>query len=78
MNKRNNKNYKRLQFEFHIDSISRLDSLLVKTDAENRSAVVKKALQLYEFILNEQKAGNKFILKDAKNNSESLIAPIAL
>lgn len=78
MNKRTNKDYKRIQFEFHIDSLIRLDNLVTETDSGNRSEVVKKALRLYEFIVDEQKSGKKFILKDDQTNSESLIPSFAL
>ena len=78
MNKRTNKNYKRIQFEFHTNSVARLDSLVDKTESANRTEVVKKALQMYEFVLNEVENGKKFILKDDQDDSESLILSFAL
>ena len=77
MNKRTNKDYQRIWFDFHTDSIKRLDNLALETDS-NRPEVVKRALRMYEFVLNEQKTGKEFIIKDTKTNSQTLIAPIAI
>ena len=51
----NNKKTTRVQFEFTDDSIERLQNLVKLTDSTSRAEVVRKALRLYEFVVQQSK-----------------------
>ncbi|HBT27825.1 MAG: hypothetical protein US83_C0001G0001 [Candidatus Falkowbacteria bacterium GW2011_GWC2_38_22] len=74
MNKRDNKNYQRIQFDFHVKTIEKIDKLITMTDSENRSDVIKKALNLYEYIVESQNNGAKLFIE--LDEEKILIAPI--
>jgi metal-responsive CopG/Arc/MetJ family transcriptional regulator len=69
------RDYKRLQFDFSIDAVNKLDNLVKSTDAISRAEVVRNALRLYDLIMSWQIEGHKVeILKD----DEKYIIPFTL
>lgn len=67
--------YKRLQFDFSIEAIDKLDNLVNSTDAISRAEVVRNALRLYELIMSYSIKGYEVqILRD----KEKYIVPFPL
>jgi hypothetical protein len=50
----NTKNKERLQFVFSKEALKRLDDIKAKTDALTRAEAVRKALRVYEWLVNEE------------------------
>ncbi|NWJ96028.1 MAG: hypothetical protein HXX20_09615 [Chloroflexi bacterium] len=50
--KESNKARVRVQLEFTQDAMKRLDSIVEKTGAPNRTDVVRNAIRVYEFLVN--------------------------
>lgn len=48
---------KRVQFEFTVESVERLERLIDTTDSVSRAEVVRKALKLYDYIVDKTKDG---------------------
>ena len=48
-----NKQKERVQFDFAVDALQRLDDIKQKTDATTRAEVVRNALRVYEWLVNE-------------------------
>ena len=52
-------------------SVDRLDSLKVRTEAASRAEVIRRALQLFEALVNEVDKGNEIIIKQSDGESIS-------
>lgn len=53
---------KRVQMDLPEKALDRLRDLRAETDAASYAEVVKNALRLYEALIKEVKAGNKFLV----------------
>jgi metal-responsive CopG/Arc/MetJ family transcriptional regulator len=60
---------KRVQVEMPQRSLDRLDSLKTRTEAVSRAEVLRRALQLFEALVDEIDKGNEVIIKDAGGGS---------
>ena len=54
-----------IAFEFSPESVMRLDKLKEQTEADNYAEVIANALRLYENMVFQSKAGNRWIVKTA-------------
>lgn len=54
---------KRVQLDLPERSLARLQELRGKTEASSYAEVIKNALRLYEAVVEETEAGNKFLVK---------------
>lgn len=54
----------RVQFEFTLEALARLDALKEVTDAPTRAEIVRKALRLYEWFVNEARSDNTIMSVD--------------
>ena len=67
-------NIKRVQFDLPEKSMARLLTLKEKTEATSYAEVVKNALRLYEAVIEEAEAGNKFFVRgDAGTEREYVV-----
>lgn len=48
---------KRIQFEFSPDALERLNKLKEKTDANSYAELVRNALRIYEWVIDQQDEG---------------------
>lgn len=60
--------FKRVQFDLPEKSMQRLQALKNKTESVSYAEVIKNALRLYEAVIEEADAGNRFFLKDKEGN----------
>lgn len=56
----------RVQFEFTVDALARLDALRQVTDASTRAETIRNALRLYEWFVNEAKSDSTIICMDKR------------
>ncbi len=61
----------RVQFEFVPEAYARLEALKLATDASTRAEVVRNALRLYEWFVNEAKADSTIMSIDEKGQVTS-------
>lgn len=54
---------KRVQLDLPERSLARLQELRGKTEASSYAEVIKNALRLYEAVVEETEAGNKFFVR---------------
>lgn len=66
----------KLQFRFPADAVSRLDVLKEKTLATSRAEVVRNALRVYEFLV--EQVENGVSLQLVKDNETKTIVPLPL
>lgn len=56
---------RRVQFEFSQDAIDRLNRMKGETDASSYAEVVRDALRIYEWVLEQERAGYEIgLVKD--------------
>jgi len=60
------KKTRRVQMELSEDSFARLQKVKEMSEASSYTDVVKDALRLYEYVLNNEIDGTKFMLEDNK------------
>lgn len=64
-------NRHRIQFDFSEDAYSRIQKMKTKAGATSYAHVVRDALRVYEWYLEQKQAGCRFLLvKDDKNIKE--------
>jgi metal-responsive CopG/Arc/MetJ family transcriptional regulator len=63
---------KRVQFDFQPEAIDRLDDLVVETGAASRAEVVRRALALFDRVLEGERDGMKLLLR-APNGAEQQV-----
>lgn len=68
-----NNGYKRVQFDLPEKSMARLQELKSKTEAASYAEVVKNALRLYEALIQETQAGNKFLVCDSAGSTKEYV-----
>ena len=61
----------RVQFEFTPDAAARLEALKLVTDASTKAEVVRNALRLYEWFVNQAKADNTIMSVDENGHVAS-------
>jgi Arc/MetJ-type ribon-helix-helix transcriptional regulator len=54
---------KRLQFDFSVEAVERLDNLVSVTDAASRAEVVRRAITLLGHVLTAQNNGSTVIVR---------------
>lgn len=62
----------RVQFDFSSESLQRLDDVKAKTGATTRAEVVRNALRLYEWLVNEVDAEGTVKVFDKDNEVTSI------
>ncbi len=55
----------RVQFEFTLEALARLDAMKEVADAPTRAEIVRRALRLYEWFVNEARSDNTIISMDS-------------
>lgn len=56
---------KRIQFEFSADAMQRLDTMKAETNATSYAGLVRDALRVYEWVVQQQKDGYEIgLVKD--------------
>ena len=63
---------KRITLEFTDNSHKRLQALKRRTASSNYTDVVRRSLQLYEWLISHTADGHKFYFEDPKGNKESV------
>lgn len=63
-------NSKRVQLDLPERSVARLQELRSKTEAASYAEVIKNALRLYEAVIEEAEAGNKFLVEMPNGNTK--------
>ena len=63
----------RVQFDFLPEALDRLDALVNETGAASRAEVVRRALVLYDRMLEAEKEGNEIVLKTRKGEEQKVI-----
>jgi len=65
----------RIQFDFSANMMERLDRLKQSVDASSYAEVVRDAIRVYEWFLEQRKDGNRFLLlkKDGRLKEVELI-----
>lgn len=64
---------RRLQFDFSAESAQRLDALVELTGASSRAEVVRRALQLFDQVVQTQMAGGAVRLVHADRTEERVV-----
>jgi len=76
-NEKQKKEYK-LQFRFSIDAVERLDSMVSKTKASTRAEVIRNALRLYEYILDQTEGGYQVQLVKGREKKTIVLLPTGI
>jgi metal-responsive CopG/Arc/MetJ family transcriptional regulator len=63
----------RVQFEFSLDALQQLDDIKEKTGASTRAEVVRNALSLYDWLVNDVDPNNTIKVFDDNNDIVALI-----
>lgn len=59
-----------LKLEFPKSAIERLHELKIKTESKDFGQVILNALRLYDDVVNQAEAGNKFLLEKPDGKTE--------
>lgn len=65
-----------LQFRFSSDAVKRLDEIVDKTSSGNRAEVVRNALRIYEYLIDQSNQG--YSIQLVKENEKITLAPILI
>lgn len=68
MNTKPDNSKQRIQFDFTVESMKRLEDLKEKTDATTKAEVVRNALKLYEWIVTQIEPNSIMEIKDQEGN----------
>ncbi len=66
------KQKERVQFDFAPEALQRLDEIKEKTEATTRAEVVRNALKLYEWIVNEVDPDSTIKVFDKNNEAVAI------
>lgn len=66
------KQKERVQFDFSPEALQRLDEIKEKTKATTRAEVIRSALKVYEWIVNEVDPDNTITVSDKNNDPVSI------
>ncbi len=67
---------KRLQFDFPLSAVRVLQELAEETGEPTLAGVVRDALKVYTWIIEEQKQGRRLISEDKKGQSKLELVPL--
>ena len=67
---------KRLQFDFPLSAVRVLQALAEETGEPTLAGVVRDALKVYTWIIEEQKQGRRLISEDKKGQSKRELVPL--
>jgi hypothetical protein len=67
---------KRLQFDFPIPAVQVLQELAEETGEPTLAGVVRDALKVYTWIIEEQKQGRRIMSEDKKGQSKRELVPL--
>ena len=59
----------RVQLDFTLESLERFDQLKVKVGADTRAEVIRQALRLYEWFVNETKPDTTIVILDEEGQT---------
>jgi hypothetical protein len=59
----------RIQFDFTLESLKRLDNLKEKTEASTKAEVIRNALKLYEWFVMQVDPSSTVEIKDKEGNT---------
>ena len=65
----------RIQFEFSDDAVKELDALKSKLNAKHRGVVINHAVGVLKWLVKEQTAKNKIIVKRKDGSNAEVIFP---
>jgi metal-responsive CopG/Arc/MetJ family transcriptional regulator len=63
----------RLNLELTADAFQRLDELQERSRAESRSEVIRRALSVFEKLIECQEEGGEIVIRDLINNRERVL-----
>lgn len=67
---------KRLQFDFPLPAVQVLQELAEETGEPTLAAVVRDALKVYTWIIEEQKQGRRIVSEDKKGQRQRELVPL--
>lgn len=67
------KQKERVQFDFFPEALQRLDSIKDKTEAATRAEVIRNALKVYEWLVNDLDPDSTIKVLDKSNNEIAII-----
>jgi hypothetical protein len=67
---------KRLQFDFPLPAVQVLQELAEETGEPTLAGVVRDALKVYTWIIEEQKQGRRIMSEDKKGQSKRELVPL--
>jgi hypothetical protein len=67
---------KRLQFDFPLPAVQVLHELAEETGEPTLAGVVRDALKVYTWIIEEQKQGRRIVSEDKKGQSKRELVPL--
>ena len=67
---------KRLQFDFPLSAVQVLQELAEETGEPTLAGVVRDALKVYTWIIEEQKLGRRILSEDKKGQSKRELVPL--
>lgn len=70
-----NKEVVRMSLEISPATRDRLDTLLVRTEADSRSGVIRRALQIYNELMAHYENGGQIVLTGLQGPEQRLILP---
>ena len=65
----------RFTVDFDREAEDRVESIREYLDASTKAEVIRKALKLLNFIVNEDKAGRTIFIEDPETNKRTAIVP---
>jgi metal-responsive CopG/Arc/MetJ family transcriptional regulator len=67
------KHKERVQFDFFPEALQRLDNIKEKTEAATRAEVIRNALKVYEWLVNELDSDSTIKVLDRSNKEIAII-----
>jgi len=69
---------RRVQFEFSEQTYSAIRKLAERTGETSMAGVIRDALKVYAWLMDEQMAGRKIVSVDSKDESRRELVPLAM
>ncbi len=69
---------RKVQFEFTDETYAAINSLADVTGARSMSAVIRDALKVYAWLIDEQRAGRKILSQDPKTQDRKELVPLTV
>ncbi len=67
---------KKVQFEFTDETYGAINSLAKATGVPSMSAVIRDALKIYAWLIDEQRAGNKLFSQNPETKATRELVPL--